>query len=185
MLMYVHCSFAVDLHDGVTDIELLIVSVTPPKSTLNLCIALFYRPPSANVVSLDHLSRTLYTLNPSSFNKFILLGDFNVNYFCTNCYLYPHLMYSLSSFNLTQVVQSGTHVSPSGVSLIDLIFVSAASFLYTCSALPPLGSSGHSGLQLVVNIKCSRRNQRLLWNYSQGDYIKARHMIDSSTDSHR
>ena len=76
--MYVlHCSFAVDLHDGVTDIELLIVSVTPPKS-LNF---LFYRPASANVVSLDHLSRTLYTLNPSSFNKIILLGDFNVNYF--------------------------------------------------------------------------------------------------------
>ena len=75
-------------------------------------------------------------------------------------------------------MQSGTHVSPSGVSLIDLIF---ASFLYTCSALPPLGSTDHSGLQLVVNIKCSRRkqrNQRLLWNYSQGDYIKARHMID-------
>jgi hypothetical protein len=144
VLMYVHCSFAVDLHDKVTDIELLIVSVTPPKSTLKFCIALVYRPPSANVVSLDHLSRNLYTLNPSSFNKFILLGDFNVNYFCTIALL--HL--------LIQVVQSGTYVSPSGVSLIDLIFVSVSSFLYMCSALPPLGNSDHSGLQLVVNTKC-------------------------------
>ena len=67
--------------------------------------------------------------------------------------------------------------------LIDLIFVSSTSFLYTCSALPPLGTSDHSGLQLVVKVMCSdrRRGKRqILWNYNQGDYLKARHMIEST-----
>ena len=90
--MYVHSSFAVDLCNRVADIELLIVSVAPPNSTLKFCIALFYRPPSANIDSFDCLSRNLYNLNPSSFNKFILVGDFNVNIFCTHSYLYSHLM---------------------------------------------------------------------------------------------
>ena len=182
VLMYVHVSFAVvDLCDDVDDIELLTVSVCPPKSSLKFCISLYYRPPSASVKCFDCVSRSLCNLNPSSFSKFILLGDFNVNFFCTTSFLCTHLIYSLSPFNLTQVVQSGTHISPSGVSLIDLIFVSSTSFLYTCSSLPPLGTSDHSGLQLVVKMMCLKKRkgcQRTLWKYSQGDYRKARHMID-------
>ena len=181
VLMYVHFSFAVDLCNSVTDIELLTVSVCPPKSTLKFCVALYYRPPSASVKCFDSLSKNLCNLNPSSFNYFVLIGDFNVNYFCTTSFLYTHLMYCLSPFNLTQVVQSSTRNTPSGASLIDLIFISSMSFLYTCSALPPLGTSDHSGLQLVVKVMCFKRsqgNQRPLWNYSQGDYMKARRTID-------
>ena len=64
-----------------------------------------------------------------------------------------------------------------------MVFVSVASFLYTCSALPPLGNSDHNGLQLVVKAKGVRRKRegtRFLWNYSQGDYAKASHMINST-----
>ena len=125
----------------------------------------------------------MYNLHPSSFSKFILVGDFNVNFLCAHSHLYTKLMYSLSPFNLIQVVESGTRANQHNVSLLDLIFVSVASFLYTCSALPPLGNSDHSGLQLVVQAKGVRRKRegtRLLWNYSQGDYAKASHMINST-----
>ena len=101
--------------------------------------------------------------------------------FCTTSFLYTHLIYCLSPFNLTLVVQSGTHISPSGITLIDLIFVSSTSFLYTCSSLPPLGTSDHSGLQLVVKMMCLKKRKGYQWTlrkYSQGDYRKVRHMID-------
>ena len=182
VMMYVLSSFAADLCNSVGDIELLQVSICSLKYTHKYCIALFYRPPSASVNCFDCLSRNLLNLNPSSFNYFVLLGDFNINYFCTTSFCYAHLMYCLSPFNLTQVVRHSTRVSHSSSTLIDLIFVTSTSFLYTCSALPPLGTSDHSGLQLKLKVVCSKRNkenQRIMWNYTQGDFVKARHMIES------
>ena len=104
VLMYVHSYFAFDLCNSVGDIELLTVSVCPHNSTLKICIALYYRPPSASVKCFDCLSINLFNLNTSLFKHFILIGDFNVNYFCTSSFLYTHLMLCLSPFNLTQVV---------------------------------------------------------------------------------
>ena len=137
VMMYVHSSLAVHSHACIIDAELLIVSVSLSKFSPKFCIALYYRPPSAGVDSFDCLSSS----------KFILVGDFNVNFLCAHSHLYTNLMYSLSPFNLIQVVESGTRANQHNVSLLDLIFVSVASFLYTCSALPPLGNSDHSGLQ--------------------------------------
>lgn len=79
-------------------------------------------------------------------------------------------------------MQHSTRVSHSSSTLTDLIFVNSTSFLYTCSALPPLGTSDHSGLQLKLKVVCSKRNkenQRIMWKYTQGDFVKARHMIES------
>ena len=119
-----------------------------------------------------------------SFSNFVLLGDFNVNYFNTSSYLYSHLMYCLSPFDLTQVVQSGTHVNASGLTtLIDLIFVSNLSLLDLCSVIPPLGNSDHSGLQLTMRFNSRKKfteGRRMLWQYDQGDYTRAKHMIDTT-----
>ena len=106
VMMYVHSSFkAVHSHACIIDAELLIVSVSLSKFSPKFCIALYYRPPSAGVDSFDCLSRNLYNLHPSSFSKFILVGDFNVNFLCAHSHLYTNLMYSLSPFNLIQVVE--------------------------------------------------------------------------------
>ena len=94
VVMYVHSCLTVDLHACVADIEFISICVTVSNYlSPKFCIALYYRPPSASVECFDCLSRNLYNLNPSSFNKFILVGDFNVNYFCTHSYLYSNLMY--------------------------------------------------------------------------------------------
>ena len=183
VMIYVHSCLAVDLHVCVPNIEFISISVSVSKVAPKFCIALYYRPPSASVDCFDYLSRTLCNLNPSSFNKFILVGDFNVNFFCTHSHLYSNLMYSLTPFNLIQIVKFGTHINRSSVSLLDLIFVSAASFLYSCSALPPLGNSDHIGLQLLVQVKNLKRkqgNQHILWNYNQGDFAKAKRMINAT-----
>ena len=81
---------------------------------------MWYRPP-ANSESLDVLYSILDSLGVRILSGFVLLGDFNVDF-----YNHPHpLFYKLSrnlhSFELTQVVPEPTHVHPSGSStLIDL-----------------------------------------------------------------
>ena len=61
------------------------------------------------------------SLNPTVFDQFILLGDFNVNLL----FLYSHLMYTLAPFHLIHIINSGIHVHHSGnISLIELVFVS-------------------------------------------------------------
>ena len=98
-------------------------------------------------------------------------------------------MYCLSPFDLhvTQVVQSGTHVDASGLTtLIDLIFVSNLSLLDLCSVIPPLGNSDHSGLQLIMRFNSRKKfthkseGRHMLWQYDQGDYTRAKHMIDTT-----
>jgi len=87
---------------------------------------LFYRPPSSCIDIFDRLSLALSSLHPAHFTNFVLLGDFNVNFFLTDSFLYRHLHYSLLSFSLTQVVTSATHSQP----ILKYIFFVTAS-LYT------------------------------------------------------
>ena len=74
------------------------------------------------------LCTALHTIGPTLCkNIFVLLGDFNVNYFCKNFFLYQHLQSSLGS--LIQIVKEATHTSPNGMqSLIHLVFVSHTSY---------------------------------------------------------
>ena len=84
--------------------------------------------------------------NPSVYNSFVLLGDFNVNYFCTHSLLYKRLSDCLSPFSLCQVVSSVTHRSPSGTtSLIDLAFVPSLLQVSSFSVVSPLANFDHYG----------------------------------------
>ena len=126
VLMYVHCSLSPKvLSAGDHSLELLIVSVSPVGSTSKFCISLFYRPPSSSGTEvLESLSTVLQSLNPEVFNSFVLIGDFNVDYFCTHSFLYKRLFDCLSPFSLRQIVPHATHERPNGTStLIDLAFI--------------------------------------------------------------
>ena len=102
VLMYIKSSLAFDrLYPDFVGIELLIVCVSSYKSSSKLCLAVYYRPPSSSVDSFGFLSSALMSLNPTVFDHFILLGDFNVNYFCSSSSLYSHLTYSLTPFQIT------------------------------------------------------------------------------------
>ena len=148
--MYIHSSLSSQvLSAGANGHELLVVSVSTSNSLCKFCISLFYRPPSC-VDAIDTLCMTLFGLDPSVFDSFILLGDFNVDYFCITTSLYKRLAECLSPFALRQVVQSATH-SPIGTpSLIDLVFISNVSQLGSCSVMPPLATSDHNGIHLVI-----------------------------------
>ena len=147
-----------------------------------LCI--YYRPPSSGVDSFNFLSAALMSLNPTFFDKLILLGDCNVNYFCSGSFLYSHLMYTIAPIHLTQSVTSGTHVNHSGnTTLIDYVFVSDISFLSCWSLIPPLGNSDHNGIQVETYFEQPAGNKfhlkRKVWCFDRGDYSKMKQMINS------
>jgi len=72
-------------------------------------------------------------IKPKSHLCFVLIGDFNVDYFCTNSFLYKRLNDLLS---LHQFVQSATHVDPSSTSsFIDLVFMSNYKLTFSCSPI--------------------------------------------------
>ena len=93
---------------GSPEFELVIVTVR--LLCVSLTIALFYRPPGSQSVVLDNLLIALCThINPSLLSNFVLLGDFNVNYFDTSHPLFSKLLSVSNSLTIIQVVSVPTH----------------------------------------------------------------------------
>ena len=105
VLIYVNCLFFYSLlFKGAADFECIVLSLSCSvhhKSSPDVTITLFYRPPNSCPSLLDSLFTTLCNLNVSLFSNFILLGDFNIDYFCTRSLLFSKLSSVTSSFNLT------------------------------------------------------------------------------------
>ena len=184
--MYINSCLSVKvLSSGANSLELLIVSVSHVCNHFKYCISVFYRPPSSCIDIFDNLCTVLQNLHPSVFNNFVLIGDFNVNYFCTQSYLYKYLMNSFIPFSLHQVVKDTTHNGPTGQpSLIDLVFLSNLSSFRFCNIISPLGNSDHNGLQLNLSWSTTMSNlssqSRSIWNYSRADFSRARDLIDET-----
>ena len=82
-------------------LEFLALSVAPNSINYTICICLFYRPPSSLVSIFDDLCTTIYLANPRRFSTFILLGDFNVNFFNSENSLFLYLNDIFSIFFIT------------------------------------------------------------------------------------
>ena len=151
------------IEGGPFNLEFLSISVTSPFLNSILCICLFYRPPSSSVCIFDHLLYTLQLLNPTGyFSTFLLMGDFNVNFYNSSNFLLSHI---LKLFSLTQVVSSYTHVSPTGnTSLIDLALISNTSKVSQCQTISPLCNSDHLGVELDIKVKNTSIYVSKIWN---------------------
>lgn len=185
ILIFIHCSlsFKVQLQGGPHNLEFLALSVAPNGINFTTCICLFYRPPSSLASIFDDLCTTIYLANPCRFSTFILLGDFNVNFFNPGSSLFLYLNDILSIFSLQQVVSSFTHISPNGPnSLIDLVLLSDPLYLHNCVTLPPLASSDHLGILLTMKLCCPvhpiKNPPRSVWIYNEADFGRACELID-------
>lgn len=129
-----------------------------------LTLALFYRPPSSPYCVLDNLLTVLCTyIDPPSLANFILLGDFNINFFDTTHPLFTKLCRVTTSLSLTQVVDAPTHFSSNNSSLIDFVFLSSPSNLISCETISPLSNSDHLGLSLAVSAVKTKCNPQKKW----------------------
>ena len=186
--IYVHNMFSYKLliEGGPFNLEFLSISVTSPFLNSVLCICLFYRPPSSSVCIFDHLLYTLQLLNPFYFSTFLLMGDFNVNFYNSSNFLLSHIFTIMQLFSLTQVVSSYTHVCPTGnTSLIDLALISNTSKVSQCQTISPLCNSDHLGVEPDIKVKnismCQKSGTRTVWLNDHADFRKANNLI-SATD---
>jgi len=147
------------------------------KVILN-CVCVFYRPPSPPPAIFDNLCDILLSVEQSYFSNFVLLGEGN---FDTSHSFYPYLCDLITSFSLSQVVDTPTHFSPNGRStLIDLVFVPNLHSFSNCSVIPQLSNSNHLGLmvtlkhQYVAPISIPCRSVR---RYKHADFDRANELL--------
>ena len=166
-VMFFSCN--VLLQGGRNNLEFLSVSIVHVSFVNRLCVYLSYRPPSSPVSIFDDLCTTLHIVNPAQFSNFLLIGDFNVNFCNQEHYLFSYVSDILYSFSLCQVVPLYTHISPTGTkSLIDLALLSTTEHLQHCTTVPPLSTSDHLGISLVLTWKSRTANpckSRRVWLY--------------------
>ena len=126
--MYIHNSILYNvLLCGLAGLELIVVSLS--RINFKLCIGVFYRSPSSSPVIFDLLCDSLSQyVYQSYFSNFVIVGDFNVDFTTSTHSLYAHLSDFMTSFCLSQIVDSPTHFSPTGKPSLILTW-----FLYpTC-----------------------------------------------------
>ena len=98
---------------------------------------------------LDNFFTVLEGLDPSYFSNFMLLGDFNIDFYNPHSPQYCKVTDVMHSFSLMQAVGEATHTTPSGKeTLIDWALVSQITKLRHCAVISPLANSDHSGLLL-------------------------------------
>ena len=181
ILLYIKSCFQYKiLVKGPSNLELLFVSINQGPT-----IGVFYRPPSSPSIVMDTLFNTLSSLDIHVFSNLVLLGDFNIDTLSPSHYLYHHLSQILDCFSLSQVNSTPTHCSQSGrQTLIDLVLLSSPEHLISCETIPPLRSSDHLCLHVVISgqarqnvIKSNTR--RKIRRYAQADFDSASLLLSS------
>jgi len=145
--------FQLLLH-GPNELEFLLISVHSVNSpNQKTHIGLWYRLP-ANNDALDKLFLLLVKLGAGVFSNFVLIGDFNIDFYNQRHFLFSKLNSMLQSFELTQVVPHPTRTGtfPGSSTLIDLALLSEPSQLVNCEVIPPLGNSDHNGIDLTLKV---------------------------------
>ena len=133
-------------------LEILTLSILCHNFRVYLC--LFYRPPSSATSIFDTFCSYLESINVCSLNNFVLVGDFNLNFYNSCHPLYSNLCTITNLYCLHQAVTGPTHVHHDGSeSTIDLVFVSEPSLLKTCYTIPPLSNSDHRGILMELSQK--------------------------------
>ena len=165
---------------GPNDLELSIVSIH--NGNCRVCIALFYRPPSSPVSTFDNFCTIVQSLDPALFSNFVLIGDFNIDFYNSHHPLYSRLNCLISTLSLSQIVSQDTHFGPHGSSLIDLVLLSQPNQLLNCSVIPPLGNSDHHGITLSLKWRLSSKpattKPRSIWRYRHADFERACTLLD-------
>ena len=175
VLAYIHNSLTWDIVlKGFNGLELIAFSIKSPLHAAHHCVTVLYRPPSSPASFFDVFYNTLYKISPARFLSFVLVGDFNVDYFCKNHSYFCKLQSILQTLSLSQVVQFPTHATLNGDrSLIDWAVLSNVELLSECSIIPPLSNSDHNGIYLLLKWKRSaeyvEQQPRTVWRYSLAD----------------
>ena len=114
--------------------------------------------------------------------NFVLLGDFNVNFYNTSHPLFSNLCNILDCLSLSQVVPESTLTNPQGNASL-IVLISDTSTLTSCSVIPPLGTSDHNGVQLSLKWRSTNQvktAKRRIWWYDLADFETANSLLEAT-----
>jgi hypothetical protein len=188
VLAYVHDSLSVsrraDLeHD---DIEALWLELAVDGG--KVLIGTYYRPPGADINTVDMFmnlfQQTIDTIWGETPKSVFIFGDFNDK--CLD-FLGNHddseIKYRLVDFvhvyNLFQMIEEPTRVTPTSVSLLDLIITDSPGYILDSGTLPPLCNLDHCVVYCKVKFsnKRGRPFTRTISSYSTADFISLRYSL--------
>ena len=183
--MFITTHLSVSVLPGCEDLEML--SVVVRQESCKVCICLFYRPPNSLSFVLDSFQSYLESLAIHQYTNFIVLGDFNIDFFNPTTPLFSRLKSLCPLFSLTQIVKEPTHTHHDGsTSLINLVFMSNPILSNSCFVVPPLSNADHKGIQVQTSWKSTAKHKcdnhskgRTIWCYSQADWERACDPINS------
>ena len=159
--------------------ECLVCELKAGSNRLFICLC--YRSPSQDA---DHFilfkqkwEETITNIHDCSPTLSIFLGDLNArnSEWCVGDITNVHskeIADLASQHGLYQVIDEATHILPSSLSCIDLIFISAKNFLKSSGVIPSLYPSCHHQLTFAkfnFKIPFPPAYQRRIWNFSRAD----------------
>ena len=171
-------SFRVLLY-GPSELELIVISLLSGKCSnlSNLCLEVFYRPPSS---SSDILILSVTVYFPLTIPSFPILYCWVTSMLNTNHPFYSKILELMDSFAFSQIVTPPTHISSnSDSSLIDLVCVSNMLHLCQCHILPQLANSDHYGLMVTMKHSPEQHTPITRRRYKHADFEKANNLLMS------
>ena len=127
----------------------------------------------------DAFCTVVESIGVVNYANFILVGDFNIDFYNHSHHLHPKLRCLCELLCLEQVVSEPTHSSPGGHhSLIDYVLLSNVTHLLCCEVSSPVGNSDHSSVTLMLSHDRSHRSckekkakgKRIVWKYALADF---------------
>ena len=136
---------------AVENIELICLEVKKPKSK-PLLIATWYRPPNSSIELFSDFEKFLQLLDDEN-KEIIITGDLNCNLLeQTRSQVTSRLLDVMDMFQLQQHIQTPTRITPTALSLIDVIITQIGDSKTLETGAIQLGISDHSLVHLCRKI---------------------------------
>ena len=118
----------------------------------SLLVGSFYRPPNSSVNYWELISDSIRKAN-NCVVKFIILGDFNTDFFSNPS---QHLMNILNVYQPLQLTNSATRITESTSSCLDLIMTQSPHIMSRTEVLPARQNTRHTrGHARYATDKCT------------------------------
>ena len=135
----------------------------------SLLVGSFYRPPNSSANYVELISDSIRKTN-NCVVKFIILGDFNTDFFNNPS---QHLMDILNVHHLFQFTNSTTRITASTSSCLDLIMTQSPHIVSRTEVLPAICSDHSVPCAYIRNTVIKNKPfKRITYNYSKLDSNK-------------
>jgi hypothetical protein len=130
----------------------------------NIYIIVVYRPPKANDIFFDNLTKCIFQIFNNNLNKLVIvLGDFNIN-MAQKGEIQDRLITTMSSFGLDQQIQNFTREVRGSKSMIDLVFTNIKSQEFQ-SSIMITALSDHHGQEVLL--KTNKQMSNSFYTYKR------------------